>query len=77
MREILEKIRTMTSLEFPSVMRDGKVFARLSSLEIVAFVTCVENEFGIEIEPIEVDDQNFGDLERVSHFVSCKVAARP
>jgi acyl carrier protein len=72
---VLEKqVEELVQKEFGAI--DGQnLFKNLASIEVVMLVTKVEKAFGIAIEPIEVDDNTFGSVAKLSELVGAKLAA--
>ena len=46
----------------------------LTSLEAVRLVMFLEEQFQVEIDPIEVDEENFRDLTSITQLVEGKLA---
>lgn len=69
LKDILVKIKPEVDFENEKNLVDDGI---LDSIEIVTIIAEVEEEFGISVEPDEIDPDNFQSIEAIYRLIKSK-----
>lgn len=69
---IKEQLQELLRVKFPGFDPAAQFCEQMNSLQLVELVKEIEAGFGIEIQSIEIDDENFRNLDSIGQLIARK-----